>query len=198
MAQTKSKRSRLTKNLPLSGSGQLGRKKGTGVVVPDQGEIPHREAMLLENRFIKGMTLADSAIAAGYNVTSDSSAKTHASNVIKKHTDANSELIKSIKAKMITVDRIAGIIDDGLNAQVAIKTGSNFAMVPDHNTRHKFLETTLDIMGGRAPKKIEVEHKSFEQRLIEITVNGTQERLENGRLPPLIIDGELISDDSDY
>ena len=58
---------------------------------------------------------------------------------------------------------------------MAVKSGSAVVMVADHSTRHKFLESALDIVGGRAPKRIEVENITFEQRLLAITMRQTPE-----------------------
>lgn len=153
-----------------------GRKPG----LPDTrdlppGEIPEREAKVLENRFIKKMTLADAAKDAGFQCESRAALSTAAGRVIQKHREHNSELMQALELKGINAGRIAGVIDDGLNATVAAKKGSEIVMVPDHSTRHKFVETTLDIVGGRAPKKVEVQNLTFEQRLMQITIEDNRE-----------------------
>lgn len=139
------------------------------------GQIPAKEAALLENRLIHGKTLADSALEAGYQCTSRDSAKNQALRVLNRHRDPNGELMKALQKVGVTVERLAQIIADGLKAEVAVKSGSDVVMVADHSTRHKYLESALDIVGGRAPKRIEVENITFEQRLRQITMKETPE-----------------------
>jgi len=165
------------KRLALPKSGQKGvnvggRKKGTALSESISGEATQREIALLKNRFLKNMTLADSAVEAGYNVTTQGSAARVARQVIDKHKDRNSALIQALADEQITEKELAKIIASGLKAERPVKKGQDIEMVPDHDVRHKYLETALDITGSRAPKKVEIEEITFEQRLLELTIEG--------------------------
>lgn len=143
------------------------------------GTIPLKEAKLLENRFVKGMTLAESARDAGYGTmtSTKNSLAVSAHGVIKRHKDMNSELLQSFARQGINPDTLTRKIMQGMNADMKVKrkVGKDlevFETVPDQMARHKFVQTAVNIMGGEAPKKVDVEVKSFEQRLMEITLRG--------------------------
>lgn len=147
-----------------------GRRKGQADfrILPP-GHIPAKEAALLRARFVDGATLADAAMVAGYQCSNRQSAAVLASKVIEKHRNANGELMEALEQAGISVEELATKISEGLEATVTLQVGRGvFRELPDHRTRHRYIETCLDIMGARAPKKVEVEDVTFEQRLLAI------------------------------
>ena len=100
---------------------------------------------------------------AGYAL-SDKSAAAVAQRIRNKYTDANGSLLVSLESHGVNLDRVASAINVGLNATRTVKSGKQVKVVPDFHTRHKYLETTLDVMGARAPKQIIThEHKTHEE-----------------------------------
>lgn len=156
-------------------SKKAGRKPGTSAPRVPPGQIPQREAKLLENRFLKGQTLADAALGAGYQASTRSSAKAMASAVVARHRDPNGELIRAMNTAGIDAELLANTLAAGLRATTTIKSGSEVVEVVDYGARHKYLESCIDILGSRAPKKIEIESMTFEQRLLQITIGGSSE-----------------------
>ena len=69
------------------------------------GQIPTKEAALLENRLVHGKTLADSALDAGYQCSSRHSAKNQALRVLNRHRDPNGELMQALQRVGVTVER---------------------------------------------------------------------------------------------
>jgi len=139
-----------------------------------EGQIPEREMIVLEKRFVEGATLEECARAAGYegNV---GTMKVRAHQIIDKHKNANGELLLAMSKRGIDAGTLADKIVEGLQSTMFVKKKvdkdrEELVEVPDNHARHKFVETVVDISGARAPKKIEIESKSFEQRLLEITL----------------------------
>jgi len=139
-----------------------------------EGTIPEKEMKVLEGRLVHGMTLEESAKYAGMegNV---STMKVRAHQIMKKHKDSNSELLQSMQRVGINADSLAEQIKAGLESTMFVKRKvtkdlEELVEVPDNNARHKFVETVVDVAGAKAPKKFEVETKTFEQRLLEITL----------------------------
>ena len=165
-----------------------GRKPGTTSTNRKKNDpetkIPPKEMRVLENRFIRKMTLADSAVEAGYRATSRESAAVMASQVVNKNTGSNGALTLALEAEGVTPERLAEIISAGLKAMKTVEVGKGeWVEQPDYLLRHKYLETALDITGARAPKRLEVkEEKTFEERLRELTLEGGTDDLPGGFL----------------
>lgn len=147
-----------------------GRRQGTAEFrnLPP-GHIPEKEARLLENRFVHKMTLADSAFQAGFLARNRKAATETAARIVRRHTRENSEFVKGLDRVGVNVEALARVIAEGLQAESPLKQGSEVVMVPDHDTRHKYVQTGLDILGARAKKRVEVESLTFEQRLAALT-----------------------------
>lgn len=139
-----------------------------------KGQIPEKEAQVLINRFVHKMTLYDSAKNAG--VTQSDKYRTvasAASHIIAKHRSANSEFLESLGDIGVDASLVAKKIKDGLDAKTVVKVRDGkdkdkLIVMPDRAVQHKFVETALDIYGAKAPKKIEVESMTFEQRLTQV------------------------------
>ena len=67
----------------------------------------------------------------------------------------------ALKRKNLTADTIAEKIAEGLEAKKSVYDVKNNELIetqsPDHNTRHKFLTTLIDITGAKAPEKKQVD-----------------------------------------
>lgn len=148
--------------------------RATGARVTEPGLIPEKEYKVLEGRLVHGMTLHQAAEFAGYE-GNPSTMKVRAHQILKKHRDANSELIQSMTRIGISPDSLAEKLKEGLESKMFVKKKiskdeETLVEVNDNHARHKFLETAVDVLGAKAPKKIEIEQKTFEQRLLEVTL----------------------------
>lgn len=86
-----------------------------------------------------------------YNTTSYKTASKIA-DTNKKNSHIQQIIEKALNKKEVTLDRIVGVIGDGLDANLGD------SKLPDHNTRLKFLDTTVDLLGLRKnPTKIKEE-----------------------------------------
>ena len=114
-----------------------------------------------------GMNGKDAAIAAGYAPTS---AKSTASDVLNHNLNVQAYLYRLMDRKGLTDSKLLTTLKDGLEANkvisatVILKAGDptvtertadaksvDFIDVPDHPTRHKFLETGLKLRGHLQP-----------------------------------------------
>jgi hypothetical protein len=136
-----------------------------------EGQIPAKEMEVLVNRLTHGKTLAQSVLEAGYECKTMAQATAIGSKIIKKHKDANGELIKALDKRFVNADRVAEILDDATKATTFVRTGKDeFEEVPDHSIRLKAADSVLDIRGGKAPKVTTNVEMTFEQRLLKITM----------------------------
>lgn len=164
-------------------SGKGKRLKGvTSINKWPEGYVSPNEARFLENRFLRGMTIADAARDAKICVTTnENSLVTAGSKIIRKHRDnPNSAFAKALKARGISVDLLAEKIEEGLNSVqfIKIRKGKDedeLVEKPDQFARHRYVETTIDILGARAPKQVEVQNLTFEQRLLQLTIDDKRE-----------------------
>jgi len=114
-----------------------------------------------------GMNGKDAAIAAGYAPTS---AKSTASDLLNHNLNVQAYLYRLMDRKGLTDSKLLTTLKDGLEANkvisatVILKAGDptvtertadaksvDFIDVPDHPTRHKFLETGLKLRGHLQP-----------------------------------------------
>jgi hypothetical protein len=145
-----------------------------------EGKVPERDAKILENRYVKGMTLADSALAAGVPAETRAQAASVANSVVRKYRDSNSEFLKALEEQGVSIHSVAEQIAEGLKSTTFIKMrtpdGEELKEVPDWTARHRFVETAVDLFGGRAPRKIELEASlTFEERLLRLTEGDEDE-----------------------
>lgn len=89
---------------------------------------------------------------AGLNIAPPN-AKTYVDHIKQKYADSQGGLLVALERVGVNLESVAGTIKDGLTANRTAKAGSTIIHVPDHAVRHKYLETTLDVMGARAPKE---------------------------------------------
>lgn len=113
---------------------------------------------------VEGKTQADAYIEAYDTKGHLPTVEAEASKTTKKP-QVKQAIISALERKGLTDDSIAGVIMDGLSAQNYIKTervegaGKNrlkteeLMPVPDLNTRHKYLETTLKLTGASTETK---------------------------------------------
>jgi len=116
-----------------------------------------------------GMNGKDAAIAAGY---SPHSAKSIASDTLNHNVHVQAYLYRLMDKKGLTDSKLLTTLKDGLEANkvisatVILKPGDptvtertadaksvDFIDVPDHPTRHKFLETGLKLRGHLQPEQ---------------------------------------------
>jgi len=154
-----------SKSIPASGK----KKRYTPPLIPVQ------EALVIQG-VLAGKKPGEAVVDAGYGFSSKN-AKTFGENLIKKHTDVNGALIASLESVGVDLNFITGKIKEGMGATKALiiartkeKDGTEqleYVDAPDFATRHKYVETILDILpGARAAKKIEVTQTTFEQKAV--------------------------------
>jgi phage terminase small subunit len=145
-------------------------------LLPD-GQVPERDVKIIENRYVKGLTLADSALEAGYLAETRAAAASYANGVIRRYRDSNPEFLRELGACGVSIHSVAQQIAEGLESTIFVKVrngdgGEDLREVPDWAARHRFVETCLDIFGGRAPKRLEVAAEvTFEERLAALTAD---------------------------
>ena len=106
---------------------------------------------------VSGLSQEQAGIAAGYSAKC---AKQSASRVLQRP-DVRALLERAMKRRHISDDRLMQTLDEGLSATKVISARivgadatertDDFVDVPDHPTRHKFLETGLKLKGYLQP-----------------------------------------------
>lgn len=102
-------------------------------------ELTYKERLLVEG-VVSGKTQAQSAIDAGY---SQRSAAVLASKTLKK-VNVREAIIISMTANNLNLDDIVKPLADGLKAVKIDRYGNR---LPDYNTRLKYVDIILKIMG---------------------------------------------------
>lgn len=184
----------------LTGLDLLQTKTGAGKVKPEE-MIPVQEAMVIQG-VLQGKRPAQAVMDAGYGFNKKNAAK-FGEQIVKKHTDTNGALVLALDKVGVSLEAVAEKIKDGLGATKPIliakkkdkDTGSEelrYGEAEDHATRHKFIETVLDILpNARAAKKVEITQTTFEQKAVlvadirenpQATLEMMQKALERKRL----------------
>ena len=152
-----------------------------------------RELTIKQRKFLKyvaqGMSGAAAARKAGY---SEKAANEIASENLSKP-NVREALLKAMEDAGITDERIAQVMKDGLDAKRVIsarviyqsgregqanESTDDFIEVPDHLTRHKYLETAIDVTGAKAPKNVNVRNQTLED-LLTLDDGGTDSTTED-------------------
>ena len=117
-----------------------------------------RKLTVKQKRFVEALLTANSqkeaAIIAGYSPDTAISMASHLSTNVNIH----EALAEAFEKHNLTEDRIAGKIDDGLEANKVIgylnnktsgvqKVSDEFIEIPDHHARHKYLDTLCKLKG---------------------------------------------------
>ena len=137
--------------------------------------IPVQEALVIQG-VLAGKKPGEAVADAGYGFNKKN-AEAFGKNLVAKHTDVNGALIASLESVGVNLDFLTGKIKEGMGASKPLMVGKTkskdgteemeYANTPDYATRHKYVETVLDILpGARAAKKIEVTQTTFEQKAV--------------------------------
>mgnify|MGYP001481471668 CR=1 FL=1 len=117
-----------------------------------------KQSKWLYHYLINGGNGRQATISAGYNIGNPHSADIIATDNLKNPT-IREKLERAMAKLNITEDKLAEVLSDGLNAGLITydKISGEYIQtdLPQHLTRHKFLETALDIIGAKAPTKTE-------------------------------------------
>lgn len=105
---------------------------------------------------------------AGFKSMTKNNADQLVENIRRKYTDANGSLLVELEAVGVDMSVIAEKLKEGLTATSAKKSGENVIMVPDFSVRHKYLETTIGVMGAKAPEKTVHENINRHEQTIAI------------------------------
>lgn len=141
--------------------------------------MPKRELSLKQRIFIKeyiknGGNATEAAEKAGFNCTSRNSFCTIGLRVLGK---VQNRIQSIMKARGIDNFRLTEVLEKGLSSEKTVSVfntddKANVSVtIPDHPTRHKYLETALKINGDFAPEKREITGK--DSGPIEIKPKGT-------------------------
>lgn len=148
-------------------------------VAKTQGKtIRQTEAAILQAS-MEGASPQQAVQAAGMEMK-PRAARTYVKHVKEKYSDSNGHLLVALENVGVDLNTVAGKIRDGLEADTTTKSGKDVVTVPDFKTRHKYLETALDIMGGRAPTKSVVESVQTHEKTVAIvqSINGSPRAME--------------------
>lgn len=94
-------------------------------------------------------------------------AKTYVEHVKSKYEDAQGGLLVALENVGVDLDTVATSIKEGLQATRPAKAGQMIIDKPDFGTRHKYVETALDVMGAKAPKQHVVETVQTHEHTVE-------------------------------
>ena len=151
---------------------------------------------------MRGESPSKVVAAAGLSMTRRNAAN-YVEHIKRKYTDANGTLLVALENVGVNLDTIAKTLRDGLQATNTVKSGKQVIHVPDYSVRHKYLETTLDVMGAKAPTKQVVETITTHEQTVAIVDNVRsnpevlavlQRRLQERQLRTITIGAE---DDDD-
>lgn len=106
--------------------------------------------------------------AAGIPPMEAKAARNYVKHIKEKYVDSNGMLLVALEKTGVTLDTLASKIREGLEAETTVKSGKDVVTVPDYRTQHKYLETALDIVGGRAPTKSVVETVKTHEETVAI------------------------------
>ena len=120
--------------------------------------LTQKQSDWLYNYLINGRNGRKAVISAGYKIKNNQVADNLAYKNINNPTIR--EKLEAAMAKLnITENRLAEVISDGLSAGLVMYDPISKEYIQtdlkNHNIRHKFLESVLDIIGAKAPTKSE-------------------------------------------
>ncbi len=112
---------------------------------------------------IEGKTKTQAMIDAGYSETT----AVKRQEMVFGRERVQDAFIAAFESQGLGADTLARIIEEGLEATRTVenKKEGRSLTVPDYHIRHKYLETTLKVIGAFAPQKQEVVTDTFEDRL---------------------------------
>jgi hypothetical protein len=93
-------------------------------------------------------------------------AKTYVEHIKSKYSDGQGGLLVALENIGVDLDTVATSIKEGLQATRPAKAGQMIIDKPDYGTRHKYVETALDVMGAKAPKQHVVESVSTHEHTV--------------------------------
>jgi hypothetical protein len=114
------------------------------------GPIKPSDAAVLTG-IMEGKSPAVACKEAGLAVH-PSKASNYVDHIKSKYQDSQGNLLVELENVGVTFTKIAETIKGGLEATRPAKMGNLIIDKEDYATRHKYVETVLDIQGSRAPK----------------------------------------------
>ena len=130
--------------------------------------MPARDAAVL-GKIAQGKSAKEACKAAGLNLR-EKSAEVMVEHLRDKHVGPNGALTEALRNAGVTMDKIALTMADGLEANDTIisKASGAIVSVPNHSVRHKYMESAIDILGGRAPTKQIVEEIKTHESVVAV------------------------------
>ena len=128
-------------------------------------ELSPREQLVVKS-LLGGKTQSQALLDAGY---SESMAMKQQKKVIGRARVQNA-LAAALEDSGIDADLLAKTILEGLQAVRVVSSGPGRPPieVPDHNVRHKFLQTALDLRGDYPDKTIHQVEETYEARILRL------------------------------
>lgn len=103
-------------------------------------DLTIRETKLVDG-ILSGKSIVQAALSAGYS-------ESYAHNLrLKDRKRVRSAMIEALEDRGLDAGRFAKVLDEGLTATKAILEDGRLVEMPDHGTRHRFLETGLKVSG---------------------------------------------------
>jgi hypothetical protein len=97
-----------------------------------------------------------------------SKAANYVDHIKAKYSDAQGNLLVELENVGVTFSKIADTIRGGLEATRPAKMGNQIIDKEDYATRHKYVETVLDIQGSRAPKHQVIDVVQTHEQTVQI------------------------------
>ena len=132
-------------------------------------ELSPREQLVVKG-LLAGKTQSQALLDAGY---SESVAMKQQKKVIGRARVQNA-LAASMDDSGIDTALLARTILEGLQAVRVVTSGGTTVEVPDHNVRHKFLQTVLELRGDFPDKTIHQIEESYEERILRLRQEGDE------------------------
>ena len=129
----------------------------------DSSLLSEREQIVIAG-IVSGDTRKDALLKAGY---SDTTAASHSVSILNRPRVQNALRLALEKAG-VTIDKIAQVAADGLDANRPIVVDKSLCDYPDHGTRHRFLETVVKLSGLEPASDIDISAESYESRIMSI------------------------------
>lgn len=129
----------------------------------DSSVLSAREQIVVAS-MVSGETQKDALLKAGY---SESTAASHSVSILNRPRVQNALRLALEKAG-VTIDKIAQVAADGLDANRPVVVDKSLCDYPDHGTRHRFLETVVKLSGLEPASDIDISAESYESRIMSI------------------------------
>ena len=125
--------------------------------------VDTRETLIVQN-LMAGDSAKIALEKAGY---AESTVKNNSTHIISRP-GIQSKLKLALEKAGITVDKIAQVAADGLDANRPVVVDKSLVDYPDHGIRHKYLETVVKLSGLEPAQSVSIDADTYEARILAI------------------------------